>query len=168
MITLPLGLVKDPMPGYTVVGFSDTDNSGPVRYQTGALQVVQDDGNLVRLANVVTPLDRQAFLKITNTRIPNVYTTLAKGSIPVQAQSLNTTGQTIFVELNATALKTGGPSDVLLPVAARLELRIPNDGEVDETFVRDLVLAVLAGIVTSESGHLRVTEIMRGILFKES
>lgn len=137
-------------------------------YAPGALQVIQDDGNLVRLANILTPLDRQSVLKITNTRIPNVYQTLAKGSIPTQAQSLNTSGQTIFCELNATALKSGGASDVYLPVAARLELRLPNDGELDNQFVLSLVNALLAGVADSDTGRIRITDIMRGVLFRES
>jgi len=139
-----------------------------------ALQVVQNTGQLVKLVNVLSPLDKQANFKIANTRIADVYTTLAKGTIPLAARAANISGQTIFAELSAVASRSASGVETLLPVVARLELRLPNDHDIDEDFVKLLVGTVLAAVCqigdidNPEEPVTRVTEIMRGVLFRDS
>ncbi len=141
-----------------------TVNLAPWSYQS--LQVVQNDGNLVKAADVLSPLDKQASVKITNTKIANVYNTLAKGQIPIGNQSSNSSGQSIFVELNATASKTVGSTEVLLPVVARIEVRLPNDGELTNADVVTLVMACFA-TMHDGMGVPRVTDMMRGVLLPD-
>lgn len=129
-----------------------------------ALKVMEENGTLVKIADVLSPLDKQASVKITNTRIANVYNTLAKGTIPIGNQSTNTSGQSIFTELVATASKTVGDQVVLLPVVARVEVRLPNDGDLTDANVLSLILATLAAMC-DDSGELHVTNMMRGVLF---
>ncbi len=128
-----------------------------------ALQVVQDDGTLLKLSDTKSPLDKQASLKITNTKIANVYNTLAKGAIPVGNQALNTSGQSIFVELTAAASKVVGTDTFILPVQARIEVRLPNDGDMTEANVVELIMATMAAMYDS-TGVPRITGMMRGIL----
>lgn len=133
-------------------------------WKPSALKVMEENGTLVKVADVLSPLDRQASVKITNTRIANVYNTLAKGSIPIGNQSTNTSGQSIFTELVATASKTVGDQEVLLPVVARVEVRLPNDGDLTDANALTLILATLAAMCDDE-GALHVTDMMRGVLF---
>lgn len=132
-----------------------------------ALKVMEENGTLVKVADVLSPLDKQASVKITNTRIANVYNTLAKGAIPIGNQSTNTSGQSIFTELVATASKTVGDQEVLLPVVARVEVRLPNDGDLTDANALTLILATLAAMC-DDSGNLHVTNMMRGVLFPGS
>lgn len=131
---------------------------------TGAFKVIQDDGTLVKVANILSPLDKQMSVKITNTRIANVYNTLAKGTIPLGNQATNTSGQSVFVELSATASKTVGTTEILLPVVARAELRLPNDGDLEEGDIETL-LSCLISLFYDQSALLSVTSMMRGALF---
>lgn len=131
-----------------------------------ALHVVQNDGNLVKAADVASPLDRQAFVKVTNTRIANVYNTLGKGSVPIGNQSSNTTGQSVFVELSATASKTVADVPVFLPVQARVELRLPNDGDLTDENIISLLTSAIACLVDPD-GTIRVTDMMRGVLLPD-
>lgn len=132
-------------------------------WKSEALRVTQDTGDLVKISDVLSPLDKQAVAKISNTRIANVYTTLAKGSIPIGNQSLNTSGQSIFVELTATGSKTVGTETILVPVVARVELRLPNDGDLTNADIRKLLLACLA-LCQDSAGADRFTDMMRGVL----
>jgi hypothetical protein len=127
------------------------------------MQVTQNTGQLVKLVDTQSPLDNPATLKIANTRIANVYTTLAKGVIPVGAQALNTTGQTVFCELTMTASSTTGDTTVSLPIVSRIELRLPNHPDVTNAVVAKVLEATIAGLCGS-NGSLRVTDVMRGIL----
>lgn len=140
-------------------------------YLGGSLQITQDAGNLVKLANVRSPLDKPSTAKISVTRIPNVYQTLAKGTVPVSAQNLNTSGNSIFTELNVMGSKTVGSNTVLLPMQSRLELKLPMDSEITDAIVKELILSTLAviwGSLVVTGGGPRINEIMRGILFHET
>lgn len=129
-----------------------------------ALKVVQDSGTLVRVSDVMSPLDKQAFVKLTNTRIANVYNTLAKGTVPIANQSTNVSGQSIFAELTATASKTVGSTVTLLPVVTRIEFRLPNDGDLTNADAQALLMATFAAMC-NDAGVFRVTDMMRGVLF---
>jgi len=151
--------------------------SAPVALRTfvpEALQVVQNTGQLAKLVNVFSPLDKQATIKIANTRIADVYQTLAKGTIPVGARALNISGQTVFAEVSAVASRSASGIETLLPVVGRLELRLPNDVDVTESLVMELVGTVLAAVCAAGDIDApaepvsRVTEIMRGVLFRDS
>lgn len=144
--------------------FGTAVNKSLLPWTLAALKVTQDDGSLVKVTNVLSPLDKQSSIKIANTRIANVYNTLAKGSIPIGNQAANTTGQAIFVELNATASKVVGSDTILLPMIARIELKLPNDGELTNGNVEQLLLATYAALCDAV-GTMRATEIMRGVLF---
>lgn len=140
-------------------------------YAPGSLQVMQDESNLVRLAVITSPLDKPASIKIANTRIANVYQSLSKGMIPLTAQALNTSGQTIFVELQVVASKTlASGAEVLSPATCRIELKLPNTSDLDDQFVRELLSATISAIQTDSGDDeipLRVTEVMRGVMFRD-
>ena len=126
---------------------------------------VQDDGNLIRVSDIVSPLDRQAQFKITNTKIANVYNTLAKGTIPVGNMSTNTSGQAIFVELSVIASRAvSGQPDVLVPMVARIELKLPNDSDLTDAKVQELLNTAYAALC-DPSAVLKVTDKMRGALY---
>lgn len=158
MLTLNLGTSFDAQAAKGI-------NLLPAVFAIGALRVVTDTGNLIKLANVSSPLDKPSSVKITNTRIPNVYLTLAKGSVPTGHQAVNTSGQSIFVELNAVASKTIGDEDneVLVPLTARVEVRVPNDGDITDDDIKALLLATLSNLCDKD-GNCRVTQMMRGVL----
>jgi len=144
--------------------FGASVNVGVLPWLTTALKEIQDDGNLIKVADVLSPLDRQAVIKITNTRIANVYQTLAKGVIPIGNQSANVSGQSIFCELTATASRTvTGAPDILVPVVSRIELRLPNDAELDDTVAKQLLLANYAALCDANA-VLKITDKMRGSL----
>jgi hypothetical protein len=133
------------------------------------MKVTQDAAGLVKLVNVRSPLGQQASAKITNTRIANVYQTLAKGLIPPGAQSFSTTGQSIFVEHNMVATKppvVSGAAPTYLPIQCRVEFRLPNDSYLVETDILDILQATLALILDSD-GNTRVLEMMRGVLVSD-
>jgi len=132
-------------------------------WKVGSLPVVQDDSGLIKSADTFSPLDKQATVKITNTKINNVYSTLAKGAIPLQNQAVNTSGQSLFIELNANASKVVGTATVIVPMVARIELRLPNDGDMTNADIQQLLLAALATAYTS-AGVSRYLEMMRGVL----
>jgi hypothetical protein len=136
-------------------------------YLADALQVVQNTGQLVKLTNILSPLDRPATAKISNTRIANVYNTLAKGSIPLTAQSANPTGQSVFAELSVVASETSGGVTAFVPMVGRVELRIPNHGSITDLVVAELMWSTLALLLKPDDGGLRVREIMRGVLFPD-
>lgn len=143
--------------------FAATVNKPMGPWLPSALKITEDDGTLLKLCDVLSPLDKQAALKITNTKIANVYNTLAKGSIPVGNQSTNTSGQRLFVELNVTASKTVGTTVVLTPAVVRIDLSLPNDGDLTDANVESLVLAAYAALCTP-AGAPRATTMMRGVL----
>jgi len=129
-----------------------------------ALKVMSNDGTLIKAADVLSPLDKQAVVKITNTRIANVYNTLGKGVIPIGNQAVNTSGQSIFAELTATASETIDTVEVLSPLVARIEVRLPNNGSMTDANVLTLVMATLASMCDAD-GTLQVLSMMRGVLF---
>jgi hypothetical protein len=134
-------------------------------FTAGALKVVEENGTLVKLTNVSSPLDKPTNAKVSNTRIANVYQTLAKGAIPVAAQAVNSSGQAIFVELNVVASDPAAPN-ILVPMQSRLELKLPNHSGLTEEVVDRLVFETLA-LLADQTGYFRVTEMMRGILSLE-
>jgi hypothetical protein len=105
-------------------------------------------------------------VKISNTRIANVYQTLAKGSIPPGYQSFTTTGQSIYVELNVVATKpplVSGGTPTYLPLQCRLEFKLPNDSAITDAEVENLLEATVA-VISGGAGTYRVSEMMRGVL----
>lgn len=137
----------------------------PWKYDT-AVRVTQNQGSLVKLTDTLSPLDIQTSMKLTATRIANVYNTLADGSVPVAEQSTNTSGQSVFVELKTIATRDGSVPDtrVQLPMVCRIELRLPNDAEIAEDDVTKLVMQTFALLCDSAGAPVVVTEKMRGAL----
>lgn len=127
------------------------------------LQITQDDGTLVKASDVASPLDRQATVKVTNTRIANVYNTLARGSIPLGNQGSNVSGQSLFVELNVVASKVVGTQVVHLPMVSRIEVRLPNDGDLTNADITSLILANFA-VMHNSAGSLQAINMMRGVM----
>lgn len=137
----------------------------PWKYDT-AVRVVQNQGSLVKLTDILAPLDKQTSMKLTSTRIANVYNTLADGSVPVAEQSSNTSGTSVFVELKTVATRAGAVEDttVQLPMVARIELRLPNDAEIAEADITTLVMATFALLCDDAGAPVVVTQKMRGAL----
>jgi len=135
----------------------------PWAYNT-AFRNVSDNGVNARMTDILAPLDKKTSIKITLSKIANVYTTLADGTVPVAEQSSNTSGQTVFCELKTIATKTVGEATIQLPMVARIELRLPNDGDITEANVNTLVLAAYAALCNASGDPTVVTEKMRGAL----
>lgn len=144
-------------------GTATTKAFSPWAYLT-AFRIITDSGSLAKMTDIVAPLDKKTTLKVTLDKIANVYSTLAENSIPVAAQSANTTGQTVFVELKTIATKTVSGTEIQLPMVARIELRLPNDSEISESDVEKLVMATYAGLCNTAGDPVVVTEKMRGAL----
>lgn len=135
----------------------------PWAYST-AFRIISDSGTLARMTDIVAPLDKKTTIKVTLDKIANVYTTLAEDKIPVTAQSANTSGQTVFIELKTIATKTVGEVEIQLPMVSRIELRLPNDADITEANVEALVMATYAGLCNAAGNPTVVTEKMRGAL----
>ena len=129
---------------------------------TTAFRTISDTGTLARMADIQSPLDKKTTLKVTLDRIANVYTTLADGTVPLTAQSANPTGQTVFAELKTIATKADGVTQ--LPFVCRIELRLPNDSEITESDVDQLVMATYASLCDSAGASTVIAEKMRGAL----
>ncbi len=132
---------------------------------SGSFKVVEDNGTLMKLSNVLAPLDKPMSVKVTNSRIADVYQTLSKGTIPIGNRSLNVSGQSIFTELTAVASTGTAPNEILVPVVCRIEYRLPNHVDVDSTFVKNLCLMTLSQSLDS-SNVFRVPSMMRGVLYR--
>lgn len=142
----------------------ESDVNVPVGpWKSSALHVTQNTGDLVKISDVLSPLDKSASAKMTTTRIANVYTTLAKGAIPIGNQSLNTSGVSLFTELVVTGSEVVNSVDILLPMVARIELRLPNYGGLTNADVRKLLNAAYA-LHQTDAGVDRFTDMMRGVL----
>lgn len=129
-----------------------------------AFRQVSDNGVVARMTDVLTPLDKKTSIKISLSKIANVYNTLADETVPVDQQSANTTGQTIFCELKTIATKTSGDITTQLPMVARVELRLPNDADIAESDVLTLIMAAVASLCDENGNPVVVTEKMRGAL----
>lgn len=131
---------------------------------TTAFRAITDNGSMARMTDILSPLDMQITLKVTNTKIANVYATLADGTVPVESQNANTSGHTVFAELKTIATKVVGADTIQLPMVGRIELRLPDDAEIAESDVETLVLATWAALCDSSGVSSVVTEKMRGAL----
>lgn len=129
-----------------------------------AFRIISDSGSLARMTDILAPLDKKTTAKVTLDKIANVYTTLAAGTVPVAAQSANTSGQTVFVELSTIATKEVGTDTIQVPAVCRIELRLPNDSDITEANVEELVMATYGLLCTTEGNPKVVTELMRGAL----
>lgn len=132
-----------------------------------AFRVTSSAPTLAKMTDILAPLDKPTEIKISTETIANVYSTLANSKIPVSEQNSNTSGTSVFVQLRtvATYVKTVGTtsSEVQLPLEARLQIRIPNDVELTNT-VLDEVLGQLIACVRKQDGSSRLNEITRGSL----
>jgi len=142
--------------------------SGEVHWDyPAAFRVVSDTGASVRLTDILTPLDKRTYIKYTLSKIANVYSTLGGDSVPVAERSSNPTGQTLFCELT-TILTKPNPSVsgaiIQVPVQTRIELRLPNDGDLTDTLIWEL-MAANAAALSDDAGAPRITsEMLRGAL----
>jgi len=125
----------------------------------------EDSGTLVKLSDVLSPLDKPTSLKITNTRIANVYNTLAKGTVPLGNQAQNTSGQAIFSEATITASEVVDGKTVIVPIVARVEIRVPNYGSITDGIINSAMLIALAGTRSDDGSTSIVSQQMRGILY---
>lgn len=139
------------------------------KFGPAKLRVLEENGNIVKLTNPFAPLDKPTTVKVTNTRIANVYQTLAKGAVPLNAQAVNVTGQSIFVEVTAMASQaaTTTTPEYLYPVQCRIELRLPNAGGLDETNTKRLLQLTSSLFTNPTTEAYRVVEMMRGVLSLE-
>lgn len=131
-----------------------------------AIRTMSESSELAKMADILSPLDLQTIFKISNSRIANVYNTLAGGSVPVAEQSANTSGQSIFCELKTTCTRTEAVTSrrIQLPMVARIELRLPNDAAITEADITTLVMQAFACLCDEAGDPVVVTEKMRGAL----
>lgn len=135
----------------------------PWNYST-AFRIISDSGQLARMTDILSPLDKMTTAKVTLEKIANVYTTLAGGTVPLIAQNANTVGHTVFVELRTIATKIVGTAVIQLPMVSRIELRLPDDADIAESDVEKLVMATYGLLCDSLGNPTVVTEKMRGAL----
>lgn len=156
------------------MAFSTTYGVGAVNPADGGswnfqdtFRVVSDNGTSVRFTDVLSPLDKRTYLKFSLSKIADVYKTLGGDSVPVAERSSNSTGQTLFAELT-TILTKPNPSIagaiIQVPVQARVELRLPNDGDLTDANVVDLATLVFASLRGADGEPRIVSEMMRGVL----
>lgn len=149
--------------GIGATGAAVTKSLAPWAWTT-AFRTVSDTGTVARVTDILAPLDKRTSIKTSLSRIANVYSTLASDTVPVDEQSSNTSGQTVFVELQTLATKTVGERTVQLPMVSRIELRLPNDADIAESDITTLVMATFAGLCDASGNPTVVTEKMRGAL----
>lgn len=157
------------------MSFSRTWGSGALTTTDGnyiwnysdAFRKVFDNGTSVRLADKLAPLDKKTTIKVALSKIANVYSTLGGDSVPVGERSSNPTGSTLFCELTTILTKPNpavSGAIIQVPVQARIELRVPNDGDLTDADIVDLVGATSA-ILKDEEGEYRIVgEMLRGAL----
>lgn len=143
-------------------------NDGPFAWAwSSAFRVTSDTGTAVKLTDILSPLDKRTTIKLALSKIANVYTTLGGDSVPVTERSSNVTGQTLFTELT-TILTRPNPTIaggiIQVPVQARIELRLPNDGELTATDVEDLIVACHSALLDDAGNNLVISEKLRGAL----
>lgn len=149
--------------GAKALGEAISDSRHPWNY-TNAVRIISDSGSSARMTDILSPLDMKTTFKVTLSKIANVYTTLADGTVPVAQQNANTSGGTIFAELKTVATKVVGDDTIQLPMVGRIELRLPNDSAITETDV-DLLVKATYGILCDANGDPTVvTEKLRGAL----
>lgn len=129
-----------------------------------AIRVTSEQPGIAKFTDILSPIDLPTEIKISATKIANVYDTLGGGKIPVAEQSANVSGCTTFFELKTVATYPRTSPEVgrvQLPMVARIEFRLPNDANIDNNELATLLSAALANICNS-SGTLRVLEVQRG------
>lgn len=139
----------------------------PIWKFKNSFRKVSESGNQSRIADIVAPLAKRTTIKYSIDRIANVYNTLGDALVPVSNQSLNTAGQTLFVELKTVATSTPTapalPFDV--PMVCRIEIRIPTFADITDADVETLVLHTVAALRSETDGTMNViSEKMRGAL----
>lgn len=131
---------------------------------TDAFRVISDNGQVAKMTDILAPLGAQTTVKIATSRIADVYTTLAAGSVPVSEQSATMSGQSTYAELN-TILSTGsGDTYVASPARVKLETKLANDSEITDALVMELIMATVAILCDSLGASTVVSEKMRGAL----
>lgn len=143
-----------------------TEGQDKWQYAT-TFRVISQTPTSVKLTDILAPLDKRTTAKYALSKIANVYQTLGGDSVPVAERSSNATGTTLFCELTTILTKpnpvTAG-AIIQVPVQARIELRVPNDGDIDDIVIGQLVSYVTALLLNS-SGDAKVTsELLRGAL----
>jgi len=133
------------------------------------LREVDGDAKSTRLVVTTSPLGKQTKIKFVLSRIANVYSTLASNTVPVLAQSINHEGQTLFVEVNTTAeadeaVNATTTKKVIIPMVARIELRIPSHDAIDEQSINDLIGMLYASLCNGTGASILTTEKLRGAL----
>lgn len=129
-------------------------------------RAIAESSSSAKLTDILAPLDKRTTIKYALSKIANVYTTLGGDSVPVSERSSNPTGQTLFCELTTILTKANAANNgvIQVPIQTRIELRIPNDADVTDDLIEELLMLTFAGMRTSD-GTLRITtEMLRGAL----
>lgn len=145
---------------------TDVDGNTRCQYET-AFRVISDTGSSVKLTDILSPLDKRTTIKYVLSKIADVYKTLGGDSVPVSERSSNPTGQTLFTELT-TILTRPNPavsnSIIQVPVQARIELRLPNDGQLADADVNDLIEKLISTLTDTDGSPRVCSELLRGAL----
>lgn len=135
----------------------------PWKY-TEAFRTISDNGQVAKMTDILAPLGAQTTIKVATSRIADVYSTLANGSIPLSEQSASNTGQSTYAELN-TILSTGtGDTYVATPARVKLETKLANDSLITDALVMELIMATVAILCDSLGASTVIAEKMRGAL----
>lgn len=116
------------------------------------------------MVNTKTDLDKKTSIKVTLSKIANVFETLAKGTIPVANQLTSQTGHTVFCELKTIATKSVGTEVAYIPIVSRIEIRVPDDPDITDSDIETLVLATYAGLCNQAGTSDVMSDKLRGAL----
>lgn len=129
-------------------------------------RAIAESSNSAKLTDILAPLDKRTTIKYALSKIANVYSTLGGDSVPVSERSSNPTGQTLFCELTTIMTKPNAANNgvIQVPIQTRIELRVPNDGDLTDANIEELLALTFAGLRDSNGVTRITTEMLRGAL----
>lgn len=141
--------------------------TGTTKWNWSAFRTIADTGTSAKVTDILSPLDKRTTIKYALSKIANVYSTLGGDSVPVSERSSNPSGQTLFVELS-TILTRANPvvanGIIQVPVQSRIELRVPNDGELTDDVIEEFMSATFDALKNGDGELVITAEKLRGAL----
>lgn len=144
---------------------TEPDGSPHWDYAAG-FRAIAESSSSAKLTDILAPLDKRTTIKYALSKIANVYTTLGGDSVPVSERSSNPTGQTLFCELTTILTKPNAAANgiIQVPIQTRIELRVPNDADITDDVIQELLALTSAGLRDSDGTPRITTEMLRGAL----
>jgi len=132
-----------------------------------SIRINEQAPGLVKLKDISAPMDKPTTIKIAVSPINNVYTTLAKGKVPVSRQDANVQGTDVFIEVNTMLNVTWTEGSInyatISPVRARLTISCQDDTDISDAAL-STALDMLVATLCDGEGDIRFGEIQRGCI----